>query len=392
MRGSFWNFWSGAVRFEIQGGQGERFLNSCAAADIPVQCVVPTPTGFMAQVPARDYTRLHRLARKARCRLNVRERKGLCFTLLAYRHRWGMLVGLALAVLALLVFPKMIWNIEFYQFTPAQEAALRRQLYEKGVYEGAFADMAQLRRIADGIFVEEKDYSWVSLNFVKGRLVAEKRDKEKTPAIISTEVTDLVATSSGLILSVDLRGGFLQKWPNQSVAEGEVLVSGASYNDQTQITAYAHSEGSVFARVEKTYTCTQPLRVQAQRPSGRMRHGYRLLVGGGAIPPGPAPEQGPDTETAVTREGLSLWGFHLPATLEHTRVRQVQPVEAELSPELAAQKARMKIYDALREKFPDYKLEDVQENVEAGDGEVTVTMRLTFVANIAKEAPFSGLT
>ena len=67
-------------------------------------------------------------------------------------------------------------------------------------------------------------------------------------------------------------------------------------------------------------------------------------------------------------------------------------MEAELSPELAAQKARMKIYDALREKFPDYKLEDVQEDVEAGDGEVTVTMRLTFVANIAKEAPFSGLT
>lgn len=392
MKTGVWRFMAGEVCFTIEGGQGERFLTLCAQQGIPVQKICSADAGFTASVPARHYRRMHRLARRCRCVLKVQEKHGLCFLLRPCRKRWGIAAGLALGALILFVFPHMIWNIEFVQFTYQQEQDLRQQLYENGIYEGAFADAKKMRRAADRIFVEEDMYSWVALNFTKGRLVVEKRDKKPAPQLVSGAVTDLVATSDGMITSVDLRGGFLQAWPNQVVAEGDVLVSGASFNEMTGITAYMHSEGSVYARVEKVYTCTQPLEVQSQVATSHIKNGYALLIGSWRVPLTPHRKMEAEAMENTIRWGFAPFGFHLPVTVERTQMREMESVRVQISPELAAQKARLAIFEALRKQFPDYVLEHTVEEVEQSQEAVTVTMRLTFTANIAKQVPYSGLT
>ena len=128
----------GSVNFEVTGGRGERFLNDCVNAGVPVEHIRPTQTGYLATVPLRDYKRMHKYARRNRCRLRVREKYGAYFALFTYRHRWGILAGLVLCVLLLCMCRNLIWNICFYNFTPEQEASARAQLFEKGIYEGAF--------------------------------------------------------------------------------------------------------------------------------------------------------------------------------------------------------------------------------------------------------------
>ena len=91
----------GSVNFEVTGGRGERFLNDCVNAGVPVEHIRPTQTGYLATVPLRDYKRMHKYARRNRCRLRVREKYGAYFALFTYRHRWGILAGLALGVLLL---------------------------------------------------------------------------------------------------------------------------------------------------------------------------------------------------------------------------------------------------------------------------------------------------
>ena len=63
----------GSVNFEVTGGRGERFLNDCVNAGVPVEHIRPTQTGYLATVPLRDYKRMHKYARRSRCRLRVRE-------------------------------------------------------------------------------------------------------------------------------------------------------------------------------------------------------------------------------------------------------------------------------------------------------------------------------
>mgnify|MGYP003026008991 FL=1 len=72
----------GSVNFEVTGGRGERFLNDCVNAGVPVEHIRPTQTGYLATVPLRDYKRMHKYARRNRCRLRVREKYGAYLSLI----------------------------------------------------------------------------------------------------------------------------------------------------------------------------------------------------------------------------------------------------------------------------------------------------------------------
>ena len=121
----------GSVNFEVTGGRGERFLNDCVNAGVPVEHIRPTQTGYLATVPLRDYKRMHKYARRNRCRLRVREKYGAYFALFTYRHRWGILAGLVLCV-SLLCMPTLSGTSALHNFTPEQEAIRpRAQLFEK---------------------------------------------------------------------------------------------------------------------------------------------------------------------------------------------------------------------------------------------------------------------
>ena len=117
-------YFSGTVRFSAQGGNAARFLNICAQNGIAVQDVAANAVGFTAKVPLRDYTRLHRIARKCRCRLHVVEKYGAWFALRAYRARWGIAAGIVLCGLLFTLLQGLVWNITFYDFT-AQEVAAK---------------------------------------------------------------------------------------------------------------------------------------------------------------------------------------------------------------------------------------------------------------------------
>ena len=80
--------------------------------------------------------------------------------------------------------------------------------------------------------------------------------------------------------------------------------------------------------------------------------------------------------TQVERQGVSLFGLHLPATVETVTLRGTQTVQARLSQKLAAQTARMKIFDEIGREFGVYTLVSSEELVDEGPDAVTVTLHV----------------
>lgn len=68
---------------------------------------------------------------------------------------------------------------------------------------------------AGELFVGSEEYGWVALNFVQGRLVVEKTQREKVPEPIGTEVTNVVAKSDGIIRRLELVDGYPRVVPGQ---------------------------------------------------------------------------------------------------------------------------------------------------------------------------------
>lgn len=213
------------VRFETEGGLGEKLLSRCAQSQIELEAVVPTATGFKGRVRARDYAALAKHARHCHCRVKVQERYGIMFWLAAYRRRAGLLAGAAAALLLLALSRQLVWNITFLNCTQAEQQQLRSQMYEHGIYEGAFVDAQKLKNAANEMFLSTGDYSWVTLNFVHGRLVAEKVDRTQQPQALEQQYCDFVAAEDGRITRLDVSGGFVRRREGETVSKGEVLVS-----------------------------------------------------------------------------------------------------------------------------------------------------------------------
>lgn len=382
-----WRQLLGGVEFDILGGQAERFLNDCAAAGIPVQRVSAVPLGLRARTTLRGYRRMHLIARRRRCRLRMVKKQGAYFCARRLRRRQGLAVGMALALLILLLHTGLVWHVEFVDFTPAEEAQMRVLLGAKGVCEGARLTRRDLAQIQMQLFTENEAYSWVKLNFLEGRVVAEKTDRAPAPAAVPQDITDVVAVCDGIIEQIDASGGYLQKRTGQSVAAGEVLVSGMGTGPNGFIHPL-HADAKVYARVERTYVFTQPLAAAVQAPGTVCGRSARVLCCGRWFLLGSSGGAAPDAVCTVTRAPLTLWGLPLPATLERTVWRAPQTVRQRLSPQQAQDTALAKLYAALAAELPGCRVRAAAVRAEQNGDAVTVHLQVTVRANIARMVPY----
>lgn len=379
----------GTVEFELIGGLGERFFNQCAQQSLCVEKIRPTATGFLAQTHLRTYRRLRKIARANKCRIHVVKREGVSFFLAGYRRHWSIVIGLVLAAALFACGRQLIWNISFVDFSNAEQLEMRKELAEYGIYEGAVADEDYLESVAAQIFVARDDLSWVRLNFIHGRLEVEKVDRTQQPEMQEKALTEIVAACDGIILRQEIDGGFAQKQAGQSVAQGEVLVSGCTVG-KTGALLYGRAAARIYAQIEKEYQVTQPLKVSAQMSGRIIGRESRFLIAGHAfsLPKSSSAQATRFQQTSLS--ALSIGGLHFPATIETTLYREVQNIECELSPDLAQAIAEQKIYQSVSSQFESYKILDRSTQIEKSEDSITVRMRLTMETDIAKTVPFSG--
>lgn len=373
----------GSVTFEVIGGRTERFLNQCTQNGVPLQQVHATALGCTACVPLRYYMRLHRMARRQRCRLRVRRKEGAFFMLWPFRARVGIVAGLLAALALLLVCPRLVWTVQFYDFTYEEQTLLRKQLYDYGVCEGSMPTEAELIALQQTLFIENTAYSWVKLNFVNGKLVAEKVDAVPPPEMVETTPATIVARCDGIIERVEVDGGFIEKREGQSVAEGDVIISAVMVGRRGKLHTQRAS-AHVYAQVERTYEVTQPLTVDTAVQSTKSANQYAVHIFGKTFAL-PFQDKLPEgAQVTVLRSPLTFFGLPLPATVVRTQCRTQRETQVVLTPEQATDIARNKIYDAIAADLPECEMRDREEQVETTDTGVRMRMKITARADIAQ--------
>lgn len=384
-----WHWLDGSVRIRVTGGLGERFLNECVGLGAVLEHVSPIECGFELDTAPQDVKLMRMAARKCRCDFKVIARRGAPFKLWRYRRRWGLVIGAALGLFVLLWEPRAVWNIDFYDFTPAQEKQLRSLLYEYGVCEGVRADIPQLNVVESRIVSERPEYAWLQLNFVHGRLVAEKTDASNAPEMQTQEtLTSLVAARDGIVRAFDLRGGYIQVDVGQAVARGQLLVNAATVGKRTGKLLYSAAIGKVWAETERVYRCFVPYAPEVLAPTGQTEVNRTLITPLGRIPLGRVRTL-ENAHEEISAQPLTLLGLHLPATLETQILRGYSSQTADLSAAQAADIARSRIYDSLNTEVEEYEILSKTETVEQQEDGVSVTLSLTLLENIAQQVPYT---
>ncbi len=376
----------GQVRFTVQGGRSEWLLNHCAQAGIPLSAVRAVEGGFAATVPVRCYPKLRPLARRAHSRVRVQKRTGAWFCLRRLRGRWGLLLG-PLAMLAVIgCSGHLVWSVRFSGLDKRQQIQLRQTLYDLGIQEGSWIHSDEVEGLRSRLLAARPDYAWVALNFYRGRLVVEGSGSYSEKTAAADAPSDLIAAADGTVKKVDVRQGSPVCATNQTVAQGQLLAAGI-YFDRENRPITTRSTGHVWAQVEKIYTCTQELFVEASLPAGHVQTGYALCFGKWSFPVGHRLQPAAGDTLHTVRRPLEVLGFALPATLEETTLVPRKASRILLTEQQAQALARQACLEQLMAELPGAKILLEDSQVEKNAQQLTLTMHLQVYADIAREVP-----
>ena len=371
-------FWA-AVEFTAQNGGTDALLTAAAQAGLHPYRVVPLPGGFRAHCAAWQYRRFAALARKNRVRLRLQKKQGLYFVLRPLLRRVGLWAGFALFVPLLLWAQGFVWAADYSALTPGQAARAAAVLRENGLQPGSAVTEEKLTA-GEYALLQSGEFSWVSLNFAKGRLEVEAAAAAPKPDIAAGTLHGIRAKCGGVVVSTNLVSGTMLAKPGQTVEAGQGLIGTArSERDGTLI--FVPAAGTVRAQFEWSGSRQIALTEPILQKTGHSVSSYRLSCFGQAIslPAAKAPEQAEERTRHFQPE---LFGLLLPCSVQEVCRYEQQEVVFLRTEEQAAALARLQCLQALYAAWPDAELLARKEDCTVNGDVLDYTAVYTIVADI----------
>ena len=355
--------WAG-VTFAAQNGDAEGLLTAAAAGGLHLSDIVPRPGGFSARCAAWHYRKLAALARRRRVRLRIQKRRGLFFCIRPLLRRRGLWAGCLVFLPLLFWLQGFVWFVEPVGLTPGQQARAAVVLWEAGLFPGNAVTQEKLTA-GEYALLQSGEFSWASLNFMKGKLVAEA-------AAAKPVRTNLV---SGTMLVV----------PGQAVEAGQGLIGTArAERDGTLI--FQPAAGSVRAQFEWENEQDTALMLPIEQLTGQQAVHRTLFWGGHAIAlPSLHPVPNSAEAAAVVRHYQpEALGLPVPVFIEETTYYYKVPTDLERTEEQALALARLQSKQALQQNWPDFELLARKEDVSVEENTLHYRVVYTITADICK--------
>lgn len=228
--------------------------------------------------------------------LRIRKKTGLFFLLRPYLRRRGLWAGLLLFVPLLLWSQGLVWAVDASGLTTGQQARAASVLRETVfLMPGSIVTQEKLTA-GEYALLQSGEFSWVSLNFLDGRLVLEAAEAKPVPEIAA---------------------------------------------------------GSVRAQFEWEFAEELPLMAATYQLTGNTVVQRRLFLAGRVFPL-PSLFSPADDSTAVTRHlQPELLGLTLPLSVEETTYYEQAENEIHSSEDEARALARLHGLQALQNDYPD---------------------------------------
>ena len=333
-----------SVRFALEGGFPERFLNEAAARGVSLWDIRQQGIVLTARCKAAQYHRLRPAARAASVRMRVSSRHGLPFVLRPFRKRAGLAVGAVCFIGLLLVLSSRIWTIRVEGNERVGEQAIREVLEPLGVYEGASFAAVDLAQVQLTALEQLPELMWLTVNVQGSTAVIEVKERQPSQPIAADGPSNIVATCDGIVTKIDAVTGQAAVKVGDAVTEGTLLISGVM--DSKVGPLLKRAEGVVTARTTRTLTVTVPYDevIPSRNPDTILRPSLYVL--GFRLPLYTSARVEGDFTVQVTDHPLRAYGKALPVGVEVVRLvaaqteirhRSPQGAKAEAEARLAAQ-------------------------------------------------------
>ena len=199
----------GYINIEVEGFFIERFINICILKKIFLwRLERKSGTLIKVKISVSDFKEIREIALKTKCRVHIKNKKGIPFILNKYKKR--KIFAITLLVIAILIFglTKFVWNIEINVDGDIDENEILELLEEEGIYEGALINKIDTDKITNKIRLERDDISWVGINLSGTNVIVNIVLAIETPEIIDEEeICNIVSDKEAVIEKITVQNG-----------------------------------------------------------------------------------------------------------------------------------------------------------------------------------------
>lgn len=219
-----------------------------------------------------------RLAGKRGEGLEILSHRGLYWTMLAAVRRPVLLTGIAVVLgLALLLPSRVLFiRVEGNQTTPSRQIIAAAE--DCGIRFWSSRREVRSEKVKNALLAALPQLQWAGVNTAGCVATISVRERTDTQTEIPcTDISSIVASRDGIILSCTVTAGNGQCVPGQAVREGQVLISG--YTDCGLLIRAGRAEGEIMAQTRRQTTAVSLARGVVRSGSGTEYKGYSLILG-----------------------------------------------------------------------------------------------------------------
>lgn len=281
-------FLNGYVSFKAQGGFCERFVNLCTGSKIPLWNMKREKDSLYAQTTPEGYMKIRKAARRSGSKVRICEKHGLPFFLRQNRERRGLLIGMAAAVLIVIILSGNVWSITLTGNSTLTNEQVLEAFKSEGVYVGARKSKIQPEEIKYNVLKILPELLWANVNIKGSRVEIVIKERTPVPEFPDSDTPcNIIADEDGEITAVNAEIGSPQVREGDLVLKGDLLISGVVENLDLS-TSFKASRGNVYAKVKRqVHIVNTDLRLSALEKR-KTRYTFSLL--GLEIPLGIKPE------------------------------------------------------------------------------------------------------
>lgn len=379
-------FFAGNCRFSAENGLVERLLNHCAEEKILLWKLEKTPEGFRASCLKRNYPAVLELGRRVNVEVGLVEEKGLPQLIARYRFRVGILAGILFLLGFLLVSQYFVWDIQVVGNSTVRTEVILEELSELGVERFAFIPELDFLRKRDEALLQIPQLAWMSITRTGSRLTVYVTERTYPPKLDTEEPCDIVASRTGQIHYMEVYNGTEVRKVNDTVIQGDVLVSGIQVTKNGN-TAQVHSSAKIIAEVQFEKTLSLDLAQYSKVYTGKEKTRYYLELFSLRIPLYLAASVEGEYDLSASLNLLRLFGKEFPIGIGSLHYRFYEKQSGELSLEEGRK--------ILREQFAQYEALELADTAILGrdiaevvrGGVLSMTVQYLAEEDIAREAP-----
>lgn len=268
----FLRYIHGYVKIRIYGNSPERFLNLCRHHEIQIWGLCPNENTYEMYMTVEGYKKVRTIGKKTHTKVKILEKHGLMLFLFHHRKRKLFLLGAIIALLLLLQYSSIIWDIHFTGNEKWTDTVLLEYLEKLDVEPGMKKRKIDCAKIAAEIRKEYQDIVWVSVSIDGSCLKIKIKENEdiflqeennsitesvKAQACIEDSPKDLIAARDGVITDMITRKGTPLVQIGDEVKKGDILVCGRIEvkDDSAQVIKYQYcqADADIYADTEEHY-------------------------------------------------------------------------------------------------------------------------------------------